>query len=358
MNPGKWSKLAQRVVQGLGVEPGELVQVRDAAGCYDLLLETLLAVELAGATPLTEILPAEYRERLWSQAPRDYLTNWDRHRQEWVKQSDRILVLLGGDPDFNAAPKNALDVWQQAVHRLGIIDEARRLPFLLAAIPTQLRAQQLGVTLEALEELLLPALMVSVDDLQREIRRVLNGVEEAQAITIESGEGCALHMRRGDRVWLSDDGYIDAADRARGAIVSNLPSGSVYTTVVETETYGSVWLPRAGPARDVLLRFQNGRISAIEAAEGAEAFATWLDNHSGEPRRIGHIGIGLNPYLDGATGWPFVDHCARGRLWISLGENRYMGGRNASSLNKDFDFPHGTLRVNERVIVSSGQVIA
>jgi hypothetical protein len=79
-------RLAQRIVHGLDVQPGELIQVRGDPGSYDFLLEILLAVESAGATPLPEIFTSGYLERLWSQAPLDYLEHWDRHRQGWLEQ--------------------------------------------------------------------------------------------------------------------------------------------------------------------------------------------------------------------------------------------------------------------------------
>ena len=55
-----WADVAHRAIQGLGVEVGELVLVRDMAGRSEVLSEILLAVEQQGATPLPEILPPDY----------------------------------------------------------------------------------------------------------------------------------------------------------------------------------------------------------------------------------------------------------------------------------------------------------
>jgi len=356
MDSQKWSNIARRMVEGLGVQAGELIQVRDGAGRPDLLLELLLSIELLGATPLPQILTADYMERLWSAAPRDYLEDWDRHRREWLEKSDRVLVLWGAQPDFNGLPKNAFKAWRGAEHRLTVLEEELRLPFLLAAIPTERRARQLGLTLDALEEILLPALGASVQELQREIERVLKAVKGGRHMTIHSGDGHTLHLALGDRAWLSDDGHIGADDRARGAIVSNLPAGSIYTTVLESETQGGLWLPKADQATDVVLHFRGGRIVEIDAASGADALNEMLDDHSGEPRRVSHIGIGLNPYLDKTIGWTVVDEHVHGHLFIALGENRYMGGQNESSLNVDFALPGATLGVDDRVVVLEGKL--
>ena len=115
-------------------------------------------------------------------------------------------------------------------------------------------------------------------------------------------------------------------------------------------------LPKAREATEVVLHFAAGRITAIEAASGADALAGWLDSHSGEPRRVSHIGIGLNPHLRRPLGWAIVDEHIAGALFLALGENRYMGGQNASSLNHDFALHGASLQVDGRLVVDRGQL--
>ena len=120
----RWSAVVGRIVQVLGIQPGDLVHVRDAAGRLDVLLEISLAIEMQGATPLIEFLPPEYRQRLWNQAPPEYLSHWDRHRSQWVNQADRRLTLAGAEPDWNVVSQEGFRAWQQAVHRLTVAEEA------------------------------------------------------------------------------------------------------------------------------------------------------------------------------------------------------------------------------------------
>lgn len=354
----RWRGVADRLVQGLGVQPGELVEVRDGTGDLELLVEIQLAVERAGATPDVLLLPADYLQRLWSEVPPEYLARWDEHREASLRQAHRVLRLLGAGADPARAPAGALQAWMGARHRLTEIEEERRLPFLLVVIPTARAAEQLGLSAEQYEATLLPALEASAEVLQAEIERVLAVVRGGQHITIHSGEGCVLHLEHGQRPWLSDDGVIDTADRARGAIVSNLPAGSIYTTVLEERAHGCLWLPRAGEAEGVTLHFRGGRVERIDAQRGAKALAAMFDGHSGEPRRVSHVGIGLNPYLKQPVGDIIVDEHIHGCLFIAFGENRYMGGQNESSLNVDFVHPGVTLEVDGRVIVSQGKLVA
>lgn len=350
-----WRVIAQRIVRGIGVQAGELIQVRDESGRFDLLLELLLALEKVGATPLPQLTPAFYMERLWAAAPAAYLGKWDAVRAQWLHACDRVIVLAGAMPDFTQVPAEPFAAWQTAEQRLTEIEEARQLPYLLVAVPTRQKAAQLGLEAEALESLLLPALAVGINALQERIGQMLHQLQGGAVLTVYSGESI-LTLKLANRPWLSDDGHIDDADRARGAIVSNLPAGSVYTTVDESQTSGALWLPQAGPAQDVTLTFANGRIAHIDAAAGAAELSALFDQHSGEPRRIGHIGIGLNPKLRRPIGWTLVDEHVPGHLFISFGENRYMGGANASSLNVDFALPGATLRVDGRSLIVEGKL--
>jgi leucyl aminopeptidase (aminopeptidase T) len=228
----------------------------------------------------------------------------------------------------------------------------------LVAVPTQARAAQLGLSLAELEAILLPALALPAAELRAEIARLLAVLEGASEMALYSGAGHVLHLRRGDRPWLSDDGVIDVLDRQRGAVASNLPAGSVYGTVLEDESEGRLWLPRAAGARDVVLTMRGGRITQIEAAEGADALTALFDRHTGEPRRVSHVGLGLNPLLRGPEiGWTLVDEHIHGRVFIAFGENRYMGGQNASSLNVDFSLPGATIKVDGTTIVAEGTVV-
>jgi leucyl aminopeptidase (aminopeptidase T) len=354
----KWTELARRIVLGLDVQPGEIVQVRGDPGPLEFLLEMLLAIEIAGATPLPELFTAQYLQRLWAEASLETLAHWDRHRGGWLEQVDRIVTFMRPDLPTSTVFKEKRAAWVRATGRLDEIEERRLLPFLVVALPTEAWAGSLGLPCdEVLERVLLPALTARAGELQGEIARVLEAVDGRHALVVCTGEGCELRLNQGDRAWLSDDGMIDADDRRRGAIVSNLPAGSIYTTILEGETQGRLWLPQVLEAREVTFHFAGGRIVEVEAARGAEAVRAWLSSHSGEPGRVSHIGIGLNPYLPQPTGWnTIIDEHVHGSLFLALGENRYMGGQNESSLNHDFAIHDASLLAGGKKIVSWGKL--
>ncbi len=348
-----WTSIAHRIVTGLGVQPGELIQVRDHIDRPDVLHEVLLAVDCAGATPLIDHQSPAYLNRWLAEATPAAMTQSSHHRLRWLEQVDRVITLSGGTPDFTLAAPPTLAAWQALDATLTEIEEARRLPILVVAAPNAQRAARLGMTLTELEAHVLPALQIDIDASRSIIAQTQRAVAGSH-IVIDTGAGCLLHLERGDRIWHGDDGVIDDEDRRRQTIVSNLPAGSIYTTVLETQTHGSLYLPSALEARNVVLHFDAGRIVAIEAAQGADALARWLDSHTGEPRRISHIGVGLNPRLSTPIGWTLVDEHIAGAIFVALGENRYMGGQNASSLNHDFALVGASLWVDDVLLVEQG----
>lgn len=349
---GDWDAAARRAVAGLGVAAGELILVRDRAGRRDALEAILLAVEARGATPLPELVTTDYLRELMRRTPVEHLETWDRHRLGWMRQIDRLLVLEGMPADLGDVPDEALAAWRRAVGRLGAVDDERRLPYLLVAVPTAERAASVGMPLDELEAMLLPALAVSSDALRAEIGRALAAVGDARELTIRTGEDCELRLSLGTRAWLDDAGAILPGDRERGAHVANLPAGSIYTTVLEGETRGCLHLAR----EQVTLRFEAGLIAAVEG-DGAEAMRAMLDQYDEGARRISHVGIGLNPALRRAIGWTLVDEHVHGNLFLALGENRYLGGENASSLNIDYALPAASLLAGTRLVVDSGALL-
>jgi leucyl aminopeptidase (aminopeptidase T) len=347
----RWAPVARRMVEGLGVCSGECIEVEDGSCRPDVLQEVLREIDRVGATPLTRITSPDSVASMLAEASQEELEGWDGPRRDWLSKTDRKLIVGSMYPDLSSVPPAAVDAWTRAVSRLTALEEERRVPVLVAGIPIAVRAELCGLSLEALEELLIPALAVPAAELRVEVDRVLGVVQECRESVIVTGGRRELRLKHGERRWNADDGCIDQEDRQRGAIVSNLPGGSVYTTVLESETEGTLWLPRAGQAVDVELRFHQGRVVEIAAASGASLLTEMFDKNSGEPRRISHIGIGLNPYLHRAIGWTLIDEHVHNSLFIAFGENRYMGGKNSSSLNVDFHVPDATFIADGRTVV-------
>ena len=73
--------------------------------------------------------------------------------------------------------------------------------------------------------------------------------------------------------------------------------------------------------------------------------------------RVSHLGIATNPMVSSSIGWTIVDEHRRGAVFLALGENRDLGGENASSINVDLLPAAPTLLVGGTVVVAQGRVV-
>ncbi|MEM4360431.1 MAG: hypothetical protein QXT45_07885, partial [Candidatus Bilamarchaeaceae archaeon] len=179
------------------------------------------------------------------------LAGRDRRRVEWLQQVDRSLALIGAQPDLRRVPDEALRAFTTTYNQLETIRRERRIPQVIAAIPTIGKAAQLGLSHEELELRVMPALLVDPAVLVAASERVQSTLATAKTITITSGPGYELRLERGERPWLRDAGRLETTGGTAGAIVSNVPAGLLYTTIVEESAEGDLFLPVAGPAREL-----------------------------------------------------------------------------------------------------------
>src|SRR5215212_10074694 len=138
-----WQSLAKRIVAGLNIQPGELIQVRDHIDRPEVLQEVLLAIDLAGATPLVDPQSPAYLNRWLAEATPEAIQQSSHHRLKWMEEIDRIIALSGGMPDFAVASPAALTAWQQMDQAITALEEARQLPILVVAVANQQRANRL-----------------------------------------------------------------------------------------------------------------------------------------------------------------------------------------------------------------------
>jgi leucyl aminopeptidase (aminopeptidase T) len=345
-----WDDVAERAVHALGVPAGASIAVRDRAARPEALVAVLAALARHDLTPSLEMMPNELLLQVLEHAPLVHLQAWDRHRSVDAERVAGALRLAGGDaPDLDHIDPVRRSAWQQAVARVEQVIERRGLPVVVLAVPTIERARSIGCDLATLDDAVLPALAVPSS--------VLGGLtSEALAIAQTSTElvirspGCELTMSTAGRTWMRDVGHLTDVARAEGATVVNLPSGSIYSTVVERSVEGTVRIDALASCRDLVLTFTHGRITDVTVAGGDVGTVEALfDTSSGEARRISHVGIGLNPAVGAAArGWVLVEENASGSVYVALGENRYLGGANESSLNVDVVVSGGSLWAGDR----------
>lgn len=327
--------LAARIVDAVPTAVGPTL-VRDRCGRAELVEAVVAECLTRGLEPIVERVDNARLRSMIASTPVEALARWDLDREH---DTDRVsaAISLGGWPlDTDGLPPAALAAWAAAAGRTEAQLERRRIPMVVVAVPTDDVATALGMSLGELDACVLPGLALTATELGRSIAPLIGVLASAPAVELHTAAG-VLVARRGPRPLLVDDGVIDAADIAAGATVSNLPAGSVYWTVVESETRGDVLLGDGS-----VLRFgHDGRVR-----EGV---------YAGE--RVAHIGIATNPMVTRTIGWTIVDEHRPGAVFLALGENRYMGGDNESAINVDLLPASPTVRAGSVTIVDDGRLL-
>lgn len=148
-----WTAIVTRIAEDAGVRPGELVLIRDRTGDRAILDAVMLAVEAKGGTLLPEITSPAYLTNLLRRTDPAPLSSWDVQCVAWVRSADRIVKLAGGSLDLSQAPAAAAEAWEEAIGRLAAIEDEPRIPSVLVAVPVPEKAEELHISIQALESI-------------------------------------------------------------------------------------------------------------------------------------------------------------------------------------------------------------
>lgn len=328
--------MATHIVDGLPSVTGR-ISVRDRcdrAEVVDAVVEACLQRDLEPV--IEQVSNTVLRKRIMASEPMDWHPDACQARGDFPTDVNAVIVLGGWPLAVDHLPADSLTARSTAVRRAESVLEDRRVPYVVVAVTSVDAATALQRTMAELDALVEPLVLFDRSELLDVVRPLADGIGSATAQELVT-PGCRLRLDRGDRPVLVDDGVIDESDQRLGAIVSNLPAGSVYWTVVEDRTRGDV---RLGDGS--VLRFDDhGRV-----VDGPFA---------GE--RVSHLGVGAHPLVTDPIGWTIVDEHRHGAVFLALGDNRHMGGENASDLNVDLLPESPTLAVGERTIVEAGRPV-
>jgi hypothetical protein len=142
-----------------------------------------------------------------------------------------------------------------------------------------------------------------------------------------------------------------------------LPAGALRVAPVEESAFGQIVLPEARfgntVARNLVLLFDNGRLSGIRAQEGLEAVQATLDGGGEAARRFREFALGFNPRLAVPAGSPVVPYYGYGAgvVRLSLGDNEELGGKVRGRFVRWFFLTDATVHVDFRYLVRDGRLL-
>jgi aminopeptidase len=335
---------------GLDIRPLQFVEIRGDTSMQECIDTVSLAVERVGAVPCLNVTSIAHEAERIRTLSGDWLRRPSPFLLDLARTVDAVIVI---ERDWNSlvalCPAEKLEAWNQGVGLLVEQQESRRIPYCLIANPKAIPQEQLLVSRNEAYEAIEAAISEDVDNLRALLRSAQEIIDNGRVLEIRTRNHGCMRCDLGRPVHQSDG-------RQNASLVLNIPYGSLSFTVPEDSVQGTICFDRWRHVRDLFVTFDSGRISDISAANNPEAFADFVGTHSGDRDRISHIGIGVNPGIKRPTGLATIDECKAGTVFVAFGENRYMGGKNESTLNIDLVCSGSTVLCDTKYLVRDGRL--
>ena len=202
------------------------------------------------------------------------------------------------------------------------------IPWVSCQYPTNALAQEAGLTLDQLTEIVFGACLLDWDAEGERMRRYADRFDAAAEIRIV-GDGTDLTISLDGRHGEVDDGR------------KNMPGGEFFFAPVESSANGVITFSEYPAVHDgqelegIRLEFEGGKVVSASAKRGEDILHSILDRDEGA-RRIGELGIGCNPGITRYMKNVLFDEKIDGSIHLALGQSyTSIGGQNTSTVHWD-----------------------
>ncbi len=206
--------------------------------------------------------------------------------------------------------------------------------------------------------LILPAIDVSYKTLQLRHEIIKSMFDNGNEVHVETKAGTDLHYNIKGMKAVSADGNYCLPGKG-----GNLPAGEVYIPPNGKRVEGKVVIDgssrnHAGTVQikdPIVLTIKDGSIINIEGGKEAQLLEKSLEmaatraKHPSSVRRIGELGIGINPNarIIGAT---IIDEKSLGTAHIAIGSNYWFGGDIYTIIHLDQIFRDPIIKVDGEIL--------
>lgn len=186
-----------------------------------------------------------------------------------------------------------------------------------------------------------------VEENQESIRKLLEGTKTLHI----KGLNTDLKLNVEGRSWENCCGY------------RNMPDGEVFTSPVENSANGTMFFDipttfNGVEAKNVFLRFENGKVVEAKAEKGQDFLHKMLDIDDGA-KFVGEIAFGLNDNIQIPTKNILFDEKIGRSMHLAIGSSyESVGGKNKSALHWDLikDMKNGsTVYADDKLIYKDGK---
>ncbi len=341
----------------LRVERGETIAIGSDLEARPLVEAAARAVILRGAHPLVRLEIPGLHEFFLEHADDEQLVHLPKSAIAEIEAVD-ARIRISADSDTRSMSR--IDPRRQAAYeraRDPVRRAARLKRWVLTQFPTGAYAEEAGMSLTDYETFVQSALFLDRDDpvaawkdLGRRQAALVEFMSRVRSIRIEA-DGTDLTLQVAGRTWINSDGR------------RNMPSGEIFTGPVEESASGRLrcGFPVCRDGRKlegISLEFRAGEVVSARADEGEAYLLAMLELDPGA-RKLGELGLGLNPGIDRFTGSILFDEKIGGTVHLALGQSYpETGGVNASALHWDLIVDTrtgGRIWADDRLVMEDGR---
>jgi len=224
---------------------------------------------------------------------------------------------------------------------------------------TPQRAKVYGFDHNAWRDNTYAAVDVDYGEMQKIGTKLRTVLGKAKEIRITNTAGADLSARIEGAQIKVDDGVLNRKGSEATSREVELPGGSMTVVPDLANVKGAfvsdIPLPAfAKLVKGISWKFEKGMITSFEGGENIEALKNpWL-KATGDKNKFGYIRFGLNP--NAKPGFLFND-IVRGAVTVGIGENRWFGGLNESSITLTTTSVAATVKLDKKVIIDKGKMV-
>lgn len=182
-----------------------------------------------------------------------------------------------------------------------------------------------GATLPGITpEVFKTGLDADYDRIAESCRRLLDQVDGASTISIETDAGTDLTVEPGGRNWMADTGIVhDAGD------FSNLPAGEVFVSPLSADgtlVIDGTMRPHGLLDEPIEISIADGLVTSISDPSVRETVETAAEEVGDAAYNVAELGIGTNDGVVDLVGSVLLDEKAAGTIHVAIGDDASIGG--------------------------------
>jgi aminopeptidase len=365
------SRLAGEVTRrALRVHKGDVVMI--AGGKHTVPVMEAMAIEaLRQGAQMQMLLSSERvtRARL-KELPEENLSIPSKYFADWLKTTTVYIGLPGAaDPKavFADVPEARLAKFSAGFAAIYDMLDASPVRGSYIDYPSEGAARVAGMPYADYARMQLAAIGTDPQAMAQSGARLEARLKGAKAVRITSPAGTDLKLTLAGRPAVVDAGMLAPGAEKEKQFIKRwitLPGGNVGAATGESSASGVVVVPKDQckfqPLLDARYQFSGGALTSITAKQGESCLKEQIAAYGEPMRRIGQIGVGLNPELR------VVEENGDYRPWngagvvgLFLGDNTMLGGslKVPGAVVIGIPITDATLEVDGEALVRDGKLV-